>query len=651
MSAPNADASDYAVEAWTEAIATWHAAAPARTQRDHIRYVIDIRENGYVPSLLLTANVVSILKSGSLSAPRKYELYNLGSGNAAFLQPMDRTIGRLISASGLIGGHTSTSPTILAALLDVLISTERLYWKSLQHPVLHREALENVHIDWRLDDDGRQRPCLAGIPSSLLIGTTPLWYVDPARAVAGPAQCAIRAEIAALLATAPALTAEQAARTKVSLREFFTSSGVVPPTAAIEILTIERDPVPVLRLGAFIPPIDVRGAAASSFATAELQFAYGDHTLAPSAAIREIRTTTSTGVCTWPRRTDFESGAMSRLQALGFTAIGWPHIQNIERDRFLLRQVRADDLAWIAFLRHAVPGLRDDGWRIEIDADFPYVIAEAGDEWTAELRESGERWFALDLGIEIEGARVPLLPILLDALTINGLNIATDLESLAARTEPVFGRLPSGAYVALQPARVARILATLGDVFDKPESQHESGVLTLSNVQAASMGDLDGTLSVRWNGRTLRNLKDMLAGVVDSGAVKLPPTFKATLRPYQREGVAWLQMLRKHEFGGVLADDMGLGKTIQLLAHVAIEKSARRLRAPVLIVAPTSVIPNWRAEIARFAPTLRIVSLTGTDRADRFAQLQKADIALTTYALLPRDGEYLIEREWSMVVL
>jgi SNF2 family DNA or RNA helicase len=96
---------------------------------------------------------------------------------------------------------------------------------------------------------------------------------------------------------------------------------------------------------------------------------------------------------------------------------------------------------------------------------------------------------------------------------------------------------------------------------------------------------------------------------------------------------------------------MGLGKTVELLAHVAVEKAARRLTKPVLIVSPTSVSPNWRSEIARFVPDLRVLALTGSDRSERFAEIPNHDVVLTTYALLQRDIEMLSAQEWQMAVL
>ena len=96
---------------------------------------------------------------------------------------------------------------------------------------------------------------------------------------------------------------------------------------------------------------------------------------------------------------------------------------------------------------------------------------------------------------------------------------------------------------------------------------------------------------------------------------------------------------------------MGLGKTIQTLAHILTEKEAGRLTAPALVVCPTSLVANWRHEAERFAPGLRVLTLHGPDRAQRFDQIAGADLVLTTYALLTRDTETLLPTQWHLVVL
>ena len=107
------------------------------------------------------------------------------------------------------------------------------------------------------------------------------------------------------------------------------------------------------------------------------------------------------------------------------------------------------------------------------------------------------------------------------------------------------------------------------------------------------------------------------AGVVP---VALPVGLNAELRPYQQDGLNWLQFLREYNLGGILGDDMGLGKTLQTLAHVLLEKEAGRADRPSLVVAPTSLMFNWRREAARFAPDLRVLVLHGPERAQALRQ-------------------------------
>ena len=128
----------------------------------------------------------------------------------------------------------------------------------------------------------------------------------------------------------------------------------------------------------------------------------------------------------------------------------------------------------------------------------------------------------------------------------------------------------------------------------------------------------------------------------------LPSTLQAELRDYQVEGFVWLSRLARWGAGACLADDMGLGKTVQAIA-VMLDRAAE---GPCLVVAPTSVCPNWEAEISRFAPTLRTHRLPATgDRATLVAGLGAQDVLVCSYGLLQQTGETLAGRDWQMVVL
>ncbi|MEM1030851.1 MAG: DEAD/DEAH box helicase [Myxococcota bacterium] len=136
----------------------------------------------------------------------------------------------------------------------------------------------------------------------------------------------------------------------------------------------------------------------------------------------------------------------------------------------------------------------------------------------------------------------------------------------------------------------------------------------------------------------LARLRPLFEGFEGLGTVALPSDLQADLRPYQREGVAWLKFLRQTGLGGILADDMGLGKTVQTLAA---------LSGRTLVVCPRSVMHNWADEIRRFRPSLRFAVYHGTTRAlDR-----EADVVITTYALLRNDVDTLAAETWDTVVL
>ncbi|SEG25990.1 Superfamily II DNA or RNA helicase, SNF2 family [Nonomuraea solani] len=154
--------------------------------------------------------------------------------------------------------------------------------------------------------------------------------------------------------------------------------------------------------------------------------------------------------------------------------------------------------------------------------------------------------------------------------------------------------------------------------------------------------DADGVLGDLLSGQAERRLTPLVT----------PAGLDATLRPYQERGLAWLSFLSELGLGGVLADDMGLGKTITtlaLLVHERAETAGReRAGAPTLLVCPMSLIGNWQREAARFAPGLRVYVHHGSGRDA--AEIDGADLVITTYGTAYRDLETLKAHEWRRVV-
>jgi len=316
---------------------------------------------------------------------------------------------------------------------------------------------------------------------------------------------------------------------------------------------------------------------------------------------------------------------------------------------FLTMAEHRQALDWATFLRDHVPQLCADGWEVEVADDFGFDIHEAGEEaWFTDVESdtAGRDSFSLDLGVDVSGERVSLVPLLVDCidrgLTPALLEANLDQKYLIALPGP-------GNPVLAVPARRLLVLLRFLDELLATRPTQKDGKLQLDKLRAAQLASLDG-LPIRIPAE-LAALRQRLQGFTEISHVAVPVGLRASLRPYQHEGLSWLQFLREFGLHGVLADDMGLGKTLQTLAHLLLEKESGRMDRPCLILAPTSVLRNWAREAAKFAPALRVLLLHGDERRSEFRRIPKYDLVITSYPLLVRDAEDLRKVEWHIVAL
>jgi superfamily II DNA or RNA helicase len=346
------------------------------------------------------------------------------------------------------------------------------------------------------------------------------------------------------------------------------------------------------------------------------------------------------------------------------------------------------------FWAEQIPKLRAEGWSVVVQPGFAHesvpvqrwkllIAPDTGELLGKEVDGPlGERlrpvqklqlperegaWL-LSLGIEIDGETLDLAPMLADLLRRDARWLHAQQMAAIDDIAIISLRAPGGKRIDAPAGPLKAIVGAMVDLLTDPtRNQRKDGdplhlgawearrieALRAGLVQAHRVGTVNG-----WNNAWqlqgdagLAQLAQRLRTIGTPQPVAAPQGLQVQLRPYQLEGLAWLQYLRAQGLGGILADDMGLGKTAQALAHVLTEKNTGRLTRPALVVLPTSLLFNWQAEAARMAPGLRVLALHGASRGQRYLQIADHDLVLTTYPLLWRDVEALAAQPFHLLIL
>jgi hypothetical protein len=265
------------------------------------------------------------------------------------------------------------------------------------------------------------------------------------------------------------------------------------------------------------------------------------------------------------------------------------------------------------------------GWRVTVEGkSFRTPVA------TRSEVASGVDWFDLKGEVDYGVSEVAQLPELLSALH---------------RGERMI-ELGDGSY-GLLPEEWLRQFATIGTM-----GRADKDTIRFSQAQA---GLLDALLAAQPEidcDALFTHIRDGLRRFERVEPAEQPEGFKGKLRGYQREGLGWLQFLQSFGFGGCLADDMGVGKTAQVLALLETRRALRakgKLKKPSIAIVPKSLVFNWRQEVERFTPQLRVVDHTGLGRD--VSQIADCDLVLTTYGTLRRDIALLEKIAFDYVIL
>ena len=317
-----------------------------------------------------------------------------------------------------------------------------------------------------------------------------------------------------------------------------------------------------------------------------------------------------------PRHHAAENQALDRLRAAGFTG----------PDR-AAQLVLKGEPAILTFFARDLPRLEKE-WAVTIGERFAHVTRDIERiQPRLEIRTSGENWFDLQYELATpSGDR------------FSAAEIQRLLQSGQSAT-----RLKNRKLAVFDPGMLHEFQEALTDC---NPSQRQPGLYRIDRCHAPF---LDGM--AREQGGDVRSDQSWKEWVAPAGGERdSAPTslgsFESILRPYQKDGVKWLNSLFKNGLNGLLADEMGLGKTVQTLAFLS------GIAGKSLVVCPSSLVFNWEREAGRFAPGLRTLAIQGAERNPLFGDpLKAADLVITSYALLRRDIDHYRETEFSAVVL
>ncbi|QLA80462.1 helicase SNF2 [Acidovorax sp. JMULE5] len=482
-------------------------------------------------------------------------------------------------------------------------------------------------------------------PSATLCANHPPLYLDVDKGLCGPVSAeGLSPEQLELLLQAPPLAA--AALQKHHAEVASRLGGMLPLPPVLSPLKRVQGVKPVARLHlAPVPEADVPGLG---LITAQLRFDYQGHVGWWAGQDLSVLVTGADGSQVLLQRdAAAELDAIERLMDLGLLAT--------DDGLFGIPGEESQD-DWMHWFDNGFSVLREAGFVLTQDAALDGWITHA-DTLDVSLQPSGEDeatspWFALSLGMEINGVRhniLPLLPLLIAAAAQQPPDPVTGQPQL-----PPFAYLRgvgTSGFVRVPTDALRPWMAALLDLVGDRAHDFSSDSLKLSRMDALRTSAALGEGAVWQGADALRTMAAQLRGASALPEVPLPASVHATLRPYQQQGLNWLQFLSAHGLAGVLADDMGLGKTLQTLAHIQVEKDAGRLTRPALVIAPVSLMGNWQREAARFCPGLRCLVLHGAGRHGMADTVTEHDLVIAPYSLLQRDRERWLAHQWHLVVL
>ncbi|MCW8930073.1 MAG: DEAD/DEAH box helicase [Gammaproteobacteria bacterium] len=556
--------------------------------------------------------------------------------------------------------------------LAKLIKTQRCFWQTqeLNQPLQFGND-RFFKMTWKQVEDKFQIVANTSPEAQELFRLNHFYYVDTHNNEIGLGKHSdLSVQQVYKMLSAPPVPLEMATQVSEQLLQTWPESDVpMPVSLSNEHITIQEDPVADVLLYSMELDNNVDTSKSKRRVhVLSLCFNYGGHKIQPEKSSPYYRFLKDGQYYEIERDTEFESQCILELKKNHFVStheIGLTHLNKLDQT-ILSDSASATLWHWHDFQFDIIPELQEKGWKFQFSESFNMQIEEA-EEWYGELEEKDDKeWFEISLGIELNGQTINLLPSLVELLALES-DPAQMRERILQRENiilPVSEDENNPRWVKLPSSRIMGIFDILVELYDR-HALNDSGNLEFSKHQGLQLRQLLNDPQLKWKGaEQLQALSKKIENFKGIETVIPPENLLAELRDYQQHGLNWLQFMRDYQFNGILADDMGLGKTVQALAHLLYEKnndkdseatsktkSKAQPKLASLVIAPTSLMGNWKREAKRFTPDLKILLLHGPNRKDHFSEIEKYDVVLTTYALMLRDKDFHSEQDYNFVIL
>ena len=642
---------------------------PASPQpAEPLTFVLSLTKSHPQNYLKIAIGRVKKLKNGSWSALKKFSLDRYSFQHNTTLSEQHRILIETLKIYSndddyYYGNQLTCHGSLAYKALNLLLDQHDVccFWDTTKSQELTRGENKPLKTRWDIEQDGTQSIQLhTDTNHDIILPTQPLLYINTHTSTLGLLETPYPQELAIQLQKLPPISPLHVETFCQSLQKIIPSQHTLPEPQKFK--NIEKvTAAPQLFLKLITRNVDyitqshrhLISKIKRNALLAKCMVRYDQHEIDPVITPPSFTLQKNNTLYHYTRDMEAEISGYDKLEQLPLTLLDEEpsiddDIQYTEESHLCFFIGFMDDFDCLNhFQTQLVPQINQAGWEVVFHETLPSFDCVEPEAWYTELDESSDYdWFNMQLGVIVDGQQIDLLPLLIDSI---------NRSQLTTNEKETILKLPQNKSIKIPTERMQHIVNIITHLIDPTRKQNPQESTKVELRKLALLKEIDKAFKKtelrRFGNQQLLKLAEQLSNFKKIKKAKLSNLFNATLRPYQHTGVSWLQFLREYRLNGVLADDMGLGKTIQILAHLAIEKTQHRLTKPTLIIAPTSVVTNWKHEIERFTPSLTTLVLQGADRECKFESIPQHDIILTSYALVTRDQKHLTHYEFYYVIL